>query len=303
MGFKLGQQLIDILRNKKKDRRSKEFNMLMSFNTREFNALKNELNRLQEELDQLKYIHLPALKQHAETFSKYKNIYQGKDIVVVGSGPTLHNYTMLKDAIHIGVNHTFTVDKLNLDYLFIQDYLNLNKTEQEKNSQKIANNYHKDTCKKMYGVHYLERINIPEENVCEANAERYYFLNHFYPSTPYATFSSDITTRPLNEWGSVIFAAMEFALYTHPKRIFLVGCDCTAKGHIYWKDRNASELVYDRIYYGWERIKDFAHFHYPDTEIISINPVRLKGLFTDVYTESYVNSHEELNKDEITIIS
>ena len=33
--------------------------------------------------------------------------------------------------------------------------------------------------------------------------------------------------------------------------------------------------------------KMFARHHYPETEIISINPVVLKGLFKDIYTEEY----------------
>jgi hypothetical protein len=37
------------------------------------------------------------------------------------------------------------------------------------------------------------------------------------------------------------------------------------------------------IYEGWKDLKKFAQIYYPDTEIISINPVGLKGLFTDVY--------------------
>ena len=43
----------------------------------------------------------------------------------------------------------------------------------------------------------------------------------------------------------------------------------------------------------YARLKTFADQYYPDTEIISINPVGLKGLFKDIYTEEYKNSLEE----------
>lgn len=38
---------------------------------------------------------------------------------------------------------------------------------------------------------------------------------------------------------------------------------------------------------GYARMKMFAKQYYPDTEIFSVNPVGLKGLFKDMYTENY----------------
>ena len=45
----------------------------------------------------------------------------------------------------------------------------------------------------------------------------------------------------------------------------------------YWRKNNKPLL--DK----WEEIKAFALTYYPETEIISINPVGLKGIFKDVY--------------------
>lgn len=42
---------------------------------------------------------------------------------------------------------------------------------------------------------------------------------------------------------------------------------------------------------GYKEVKKLVEQHYPDTEIISINPVGLRGIFRDVYTESYLNAH------------
>ena len=47
---------------------------------------------------------------------------------------------------------------------------------------------------------------------------------------------------------------------------------------------------------GYQEIKKFAEQLYPDTEIISINPVGLKGVFHNMYTESYLEVHPELNR-------
>ena len=36
---------------------------------------------------------------------------------------------------------------------------------------------------------------------------------------------------------------------------------------------------------GYVRLKEFAEIYYPDVEIISVNPVGLKGLFADIYMD------------------
>ncbi len=89
--------------------------------------------------------------------------------------------------------------------------------------------------------------------------------------------------QALGDFGSVIFSAIQFALYTNPKRIYLVGCDCTDNGYFY---RNRKTYNHDTsLVNGWQKLKEFASIHYPNIEIISINPVGLKGLFTDTYTD------------------
>ena len=35
---------------------------------------------------------------------------------------------------------------------------------------------------------------------------------------------------------------------------------------------------------GWKELKRFAEVYYPTTEIISVNPVGLRGMFKDLYT-------------------
>ena len=42
------------------------------------------------------------------------------------------------------------------------------------------------------------------------------------------------------------------------------------------------------------RIKEFARQYYPETEIISINPVGLKGLFIDQYTDDFLRDLERI---------
>ena len=114
----------------------------------------------------------------------------------------------------------------------------------------------------------------------------------------------DITKRPLNEWGSTTFAALDFALWTHPKRIFLVGCDCTTNG--YFKEQKSpiatTKEGYEYFKYGWEQIKYYIYGHYPDVEIISINPIGLKGLYKDVYTQSFLDANN-IEDSELEILN
>ena len=41
----------------------------------------------------------------------------------------------------------------------------------------------------------------------------------------------------------------------------------------------------NRVIDKWKELKEFANAFYPDIEIISINPVGLKGIFIDQYQE------------------
>lgn len=221
---------------------------------------------------------------HQKTFGKYKNINQGKDVVLVGAGPTLKDYQPIKDAIHIGVNRTFQFDKINLDYLFLLDYLNVKQYIDE------ANNYRKDKCVKFYGLfsEHNHAMHIPDSEVFKANALRYYISNSNFDLNE--QFNYSIETKTLGCFWSVIFQAAQFALYTNPKRIYLAGCDCTYDVHYdnntpLFVNKEAQKQHIQRGIDGWKKLKEFASIYYPETEIISINPVGLKGLFKDIYTQ------------------
>ena len=52
----------------------------------------------------------------------------------------------------------------------------------------------------------------------------------------------------------------------------------------------------------WNIIKKIAPVFYPETEIISVNPVGLKGMFHDVYTKSYLQDHPEIDIQKVEIL-
>ena len=53
----------------------------------------------------------------------------------------------------------------------------------------------------------------------------------------------------------------------------------------YHDSSDKNNLAVNEVIDGWKRMKEFAETYYPDTEIISINPVGLKGVFKDEFTE------------------
>lgn len=216
---------------------------------------------------------------NTETFKNYKNCFSGKNIVIVGNGPTLSKYNPIRDSIHIGVNRAFFREDFPLDYLFAVE----NKPDVPEGFKKVD--------KKIFLGKYLDRLpahwrNFSEEYSSQDKISRF-FLNACarYKDQPIYT---DICNHGLVDFGTIVSATLQFALYTSPKTIYLVGCDTTSAGHFY--DEEAEEesegILHTHITkVGYARLKMFARLYYPKTEIISINPVGLKGLFTDVYTD------------------
>lgn len=211
---------------------------------------------------------------HQETFKPFKNKFHGQDIVLVATGPTLKQYEPVKGALHIGVNNAYKFKPVTLDFLFIQDVLGL------KEQMPDINAYGLGQCQKFYGdVLFCDHCAIPESYVIQTGAKRYYTGGMGSP------FLHDIASCLLPDFGSVVFPALAFALYTNPKRLYLAGCDCSDIGYFDSDKPGVSPSLQQDIPHilkGWQAFKQFAEHFYPDTEIISINPVGLKGMFKEI---------------------
>ena len=231
----------------------------------------NTISRISQE-------NLKVYSLHQKTFPQFKNTHLGQDIVIFASGPSANKYRPLLGAFHIGINRSFETSKQPLDYLFIQDYTG-------KTSEYIdaADSYEPQRCTKFYGI-IRENVfdktwTVPESHAIKAEALRYRT-----DWTPYyePEFAFDLSTQALGDFGSTVFSALQFALWTHPKKIYLVGCDCTTTGYAD-KKHGKNILNTDKVISAFKQFKKFAQKHYPDIEIISINPVGLKGIFKDEY--------------------
>lgn len=218
---------------------------------------------------------------HRETFRSYKNKYFGKDIAIFATGPSLNKYKSIPNVICIGVNKACLCDIINLDYFFASDYtvtksyLDNLKFYKNKKLQIFLGVF----LEQAYLFPELNIISImPESKILALNAKKYYAQSKYPPY--HVNFNTEIDKTWVVEGGSVIFAAMQFALFTNPKRIYLVGCDCSTG---YFDEKNPVIKPNKDLVRSWKELKKFADIYYPETEIISVNPVGLKGLFKDMY--------------------
>ena len=244
-----------------------------------------KIKKVNKQLDMA--LQIESLKSyHSKAFPQFKNINDGKDVVIIATGPTLAKYQPIEGAVNIGLNRAYQFDKVKLDYLFAQDGTATKDYIDE--IDKL------DDVVKFYGLQFLrenyrEGVRIPEYHLKSKNSYRFY--SYSYHDIP---LNSNLEAYPLFTQASVSFPAIHFALWTHPRRIYLVGCDCSDAP--YWDGGKReddylvqADKVNNWMIHGYENLKRFADINYPDVEIISVNPVGLRGLFKDVYTEESIN--------------
>lgn len=261
--------------------------------------LEREIHQLKEFIYKTNYLSTKVYKHHSVVLPPYKNIYAGKSVVICGSGPTLNYYKQLKNIIHIGLNRVYENNNLKLDYIFAWDFNNLKKDD--------ANFYEKIKkydAKKIVGLFLDDNISqVSENEIKELDALS------LYSSARHGLFQNavdnliykDIEMYPLMDFNSVAFGAFHFTLYTHPLKIYLVGIDNSLTGY-FKKEHSQRFLMVEQIKEGWFKVRKFLSIHYPDIEVISINPVGLRGIFKDVYTMDYLRMHPEIDMSKVEIL-
>lgn len=222
-----------------------------------------------------KYFENKIRRLHKKIFPKYKGIYQGKEVVLIATGPTLSQFNPLDNAIYVGVNKAFKYSKVKFDYIFLQDFSGATK------------NYIEDFCnydaKKFIGFIFGIYEEWATKSLIPKKYAYYDGVEPFFVAHPEVkeTFTCDISTQPFGDAYSIVFPAMQFILWTNPKKIYLVGCDCNVGGYYDSLDKNT--LMVNEVICGWKKMKEFCKTFYPDVEVVSINPVGLKGIFKDEY--------------------
>lgn len=261
----------------------KQFNVLqrqLIENNKILLEQKNINNILNQKLSNMKCI-IEAQSLHPKTFGKYKNAFAGRDVVLVCTGPTAKNYKPIKDAVHVGVNGAIYLENVKLDYLFMQDY-----TIKQKNNSTLnidGLNYQGNHCKKFFGIIPDNRLEVVKKDILRIPLMYTYskqVSQYIIEDIFYHNIASDLSREPVGDFAGTPFSALQFILYAHPKRLFLVGWDCSS-GYAYNKQNAINPANYQA-----DILKNtflpFINLNYPDIEIISINPVGLKGVFEDM---------------------
>lgn len=226
---------------------------------------------------------------HRQTFPKYKASNQGKDVMLIACGPTAKYAPLLDGVKHLAVNRAITLPQFKFDYCFMMDYWAVREYIDVTFDYGCINFFGK------YIYDNCQKISIPDWVAEKAHAERY------FTEGPNATrVYHDIEWFPLADFWSITHCALHFLLYTRPRRIYLVGCDTDNSGYF---DKNVlSTLIVKPLKKGYSKLKELRDIFYPEVEIISINPVGLKNMFKDMYTQSYLKDHPEIKVSDDQII-
>lgn len=182
------------------------------------------------------HIHLYHDKSKYTYLKKYKNCHQGEKCFIIGTGPSLKKEQLdaIKNEVLIGVNGLCLWEsyKSYLNYFFIGDIHAYKKLYHDVPNNTFVSSF----CINMYGNPAHRPFQ--EIPVCR--------FNYFVPYCPKISF--DIT-RCFYDFNSVIFLALQFAIYAGFSEIYLLGVDCNySSNKIYAVDhgiRHRAEYMRD----------------------------------------------------------
>tara|TARA_Y100001970_G_C14153313_1_gene814006 strand:- start:723 stop:1412 length:690 start_codon:yes stop_codon:yes gene_type:complete len=219
------------------------------------------------------------IKIYHKELLKYKNKHKGETCYIFGSGPTFNSFKLQEPGIFIGCNHIIKHEyiKKNLKYYFFGHGYTIYTSEDS-----------------IYGNHKKEVDNLGNEveKFCMVSRDNDFSFHNFTEES--IKNLKDINAIPcdmnlthinieldkeafLNH--SIVFPAIQFALYAGFSKIYLVGCDCNCMGYNTYFFRNIEQknLDYSLISF-WKQMYNFKKETFPNTKIININPIGLKGL-------------------------
>lgn len=244
---------------------------------------------LEAKLEEVKWsnsVSMAANLCNRETFLPLKNICNGEKLVICGAGPSLAKYQPIEDAKHIALNRALLFDRIKYDYFFADDWPAISFF-----SDKIV----KYDCEKFLGYicGYTGPACIPESFRISSGAKKFY-LDSYMTNSARSQLVLDIDKMPISNQYNMGLEIMQIALFMNPSKIYLVGIDANSNGHftekglsndtVAWLNKGQKRYIdFESVKDKWNEIKTFAEAYYPETEIISINPVGLKGLFKDEY--------------------
>ena len=226
-------------------------------------------------------------------FEPYRNKYAGESCIFLASGPSLNNFDVDRFKRENNIKYVCGVNSVilytqELDFYFFGDRTIPTRQRNNLYLDKI-HLLSKDTLK--FACVYRDGIpsdlQVSPEFAKEVNAITYDItrVKEKYP------YSSDISKYCMT-MGSIAFQSLQFLLFCGFNTIYLVGCDCGTSGsHSYFDPgQKNKELLPHNYRYTlkrrmndligmWKKFKKFSDKSYPNTNIVSVNPLGLKGLF------------------------
>lgn len=205
------------------------------------------------------------------------DIHRNRTGVLVCTGPTLHNYVPIENAIHFGVSDAI-FSPAKIDYLFISD----TKIGRKPGYDHDPKPYDEYPCEKFAAVH---RDGWHKQTISDERCKQFGWTQYDLNAGGGCEFVKNVAKYELGDGFSTAFPAAQIALYTGIQTLFLVGVDIVRNDTAFEKrDPNFNVYVHHQHAEHWAEFKEFVEFMYPNVSVISINPVGLKGLFTDIYT-------------------
>lgn len=268
-----------------------------------------QYERQQKEYENLSLLiqSMPVVAEtHQQTFGMYKDANKGKIVVICAPGPSLNCYQYNDAYVHIGLNSVLFNDEIKVDYYFNQhipsevDFYGSGCDVHPGLRKKYLEHFSKLKCVKFIGQKIGSDwiISPPFGEISNSNYKPYYISDI---KTTHR-FCADIRYNFLYGARSIIFPALQFALFTNPEKILIVGSDgYDASEKNYFQNemdhemrermgekvdiRNELLSINEQMEEIYKEFRKFAMLSYPNTEIIMVNPVHYKGIFKETFTD------------------
>jgi hypothetical protein len=220
---------------------------------------------------------------------QYKNKHQNQTCYIFGSGPTVNDFIEQEPGSYIGCNHIIKNEQIKnkLQYYFFgHGYM-----EHNNDNTPIYGNHKQEVDNLPYDLEKFAMVsrdnNIDVHGFTYDDIERLTTINALPCDINIHNINKDLEYNSfLNH--SIVFPAIQFALYCGYTKIYLVGCDCNGFYHSNSYHNNTNTNVDNSLVYWWEQMYNFKQNYYPDVNINSINPQGLKNIMdNDIFTLNY----------------
>ena len=161
-------------------------------------------------------------KNRNSNLIRFEGLHKNKEIVICGAGKSLDYLEYSDDKIYIALNSALKESRVKFDYHFIQDL------PKEKD---LLDYYLEYECCKLYGeirFHKHSHLAIPDNISKMAGAIKYELKPTIYDYRV-GGFEFNLSENALSDAQSVLFSALQFAVYTGSKKISLIGVDFSSQ--------------------------------------------------------------------------